>query len=96
MNTRVWKSWFIVELCKKIPLLCLIFLTTLETRGFFELLLTFNVRGQNDKKASFYTSKSIFSLKRPVINVGQNGSASSLNAIVKDISYSGIKNACLL
>ena len=59
MNTRVWESWIIVEFYKEAPPLFSLFLKMLETWMFFDLLLTFNVREQNVKKASCYTNKSI-------------------------------------
>ena len=63
MSTRVFKSWFIVELYKYIPPLFSLFLKMLEICFFsFVLLLTFNVTGKNVEKASFYTSKTQFSL----------------------------------
>ena len=34
MNTRVWKSWFIFQLCKEIPLLFSLFSKLLETWVF--------------------------------------------------------------
>ena len=49
MNIRVWKSWFIIELYREIPLLFSLFLRTVETYDFFDFLLTFSVRGQNFK-----------------------------------------------
>ena len=58
MNTRVWKSWLIAELYKEIPPLFSTFSKILET-WLFNLLLTFNVTGENVKKASFYSNKSI-------------------------------------
>ena len=43
MNTRVRKSWFIVELYTEIPPVFSLFLKMLEA-FFFDFLLTFNVR----------------------------------------------------
>ena len=56
-----FKSWFIVELYTEIPLLLSLFKKCLKSvcLFFYDFLLTFNVRGQNFKKASFYTNKSI-------------------------------------
>ena len=63
MNARVWESWFIIGLCKEIPFS--IILKNARDLGFFVCLffflnlLTFDTKGENVKKASFYTSKSI-------------------------------------
>ena len=53
MNTRVWKSWFIVQLCKEIPPLFSLFSKLLETCFFFDLFLFFKVRGKTSKKFHF-------------------------------------------
>ena len=61
MNSKVWKSCYIDELCKEIPSLFSIVLKIFETCFFFDLLLTFNFSGKSVKKTAFYTNKSLVS-----------------------------------
>ena len=56
MNTRVWKSWFIVELYKEIPALFSIFKKMLDTRFFPP---SFNFQCQRAKRQKNFTNKSI-------------------------------------
>ena len=70
MNTRVWKSWFIVQLCKEIPPLFSLFSKLLETCFFSELFLFFKVRGKTSKKFHFIPINAKLSLLSSKKNEG--------------------------
>ena len=69
VNTRVWKIWFIVQFNKEIPPLFSLFLKMLEICFCFDLLLIFNVRGQNLKNASFISIKTGSATVIPALTV---------------------------
>ena len=50
MDTRAWKSWFIVELYKEIPPLFSLILKMLETWSFFRPSFNFQSQGAKCQK----------------------------------------------